>query len=125
MNGSNSITAINTNAGADSSVSAAKARLLAWATECDANAMKSRASLGSVALNGALTVVGGMAIVRLFLPRGRSSRTTVERRLISWALLARAGVWLLPRAIEAMQNVLKARVVRPCTSETLQPQTVG
>lgn len=94
------------------SPSAAKARLLAWAEEHDARQLKARSGIGAIATSGVLAVLGGMAIARIFTPRRPSNTsgsrvTSVGKRLISWALIARAGKWLLPHAISAVQSSMK------------------
>ncbi|MFN0010629.1 MAG: hypothetical protein ACKVS8_03190 [Phycisphaerales bacterium] len=97
-------------------VAAAKARLLAWASETDARTHTARSSAGALASKGALAALGGLVAARLLLPRGRMGRVArvagVGTRLVSWALVARVGTWLLPLAIRVVQHRLRQRAAR-------------
>lgn len=91
------------------SPAAAKACLLTWAEESDARAVKARAGMGSIAAGGAIALLGGMVVSRLFTFNPRNDVASSRDRasgigLIRWAVLARAGLWLLPRVIRAVEG---------------------
>lgn len=91
------------------SVSRAKEGLLAWAAETDARTLKARSSMGRIVTVGVIAVLGGMAVARAITPRRPSAPPGARegragRSLISWTLAARAGLWLLPYAIRAIQG---------------------
>lgn len=98
-----------------SSGDAAKARFLAWAERIDAEKLKARPRMGSIVTGGALAIFGGLVLARVLLPgpkRGAvSSVGSMGAKLVSWALLARAGKWLLPYAIRAVQSGMKPRAL--------------
>lgn len=101
-------------AGPFQSSSQAKTRLLAWADECDARTLKSRSSLGTIATSGALAMLSGLAVARVLTVRsGRSAPgslvKTIGKQVISGALVARAGAWLLPHVIKALRNRSNSR----------------
>ena len=90
----------------------AKAQLLGWAEEHDAR--PGRCGAGTLALRGALAVVGGVVLGRLLTRRTRTvvpavRGPTTNPRWLTWALAARAGQWLLPHAISAVQNYTNSR----------------
>ncbi|MEK6701887.1 MAG: hypothetical protein AABZ53_06465 [Planctomycetota bacterium] len=94
----------------------AKARLLSWADEVDAQTRQTRGSLGAIAVRSGLAVLGGMMLGRLILGRGASQADRAElprtgRRLVSAAVLLRAGAWLLPRVVRACQGRRKDRAL--------------
>jgi len=91
------------------STSGEKARLLAWAAESDARAHKAWSGVRTLVGGGALAVLSGLAVANALGQRRSNSvpHRLVQRvgqRLISWALLARAGKWLLPIVIRAVRN---------------------
>ncbi len=85
----------------------AKVRLLDWAEEHDAR--HERYGTGTLALRGALAVVGGMVIGRVLSGRKRAvvpatRARTANARWLAGALAARVGQWLLPYAISAVRQ---------------------
>ena len=96
------------------SANGVKADLLAWAEDCDAQKARARSSVGALATRGALAVLGGIVIARVLTARGRGSdsRSNVESagtKPVTWALLVRAGTWLLPYALTALQSHMDRR----------------
>ena len=94
---------------AHTSTSATKAGLLAWPEEYVALARQRWSRRRTLAMAGALATLGGIAVVRVLRPKARSDTTISRvkragRRLISWALVARTGRWLLPYAIRAVRS---------------------
>lgn len=92
----------------------AKARMLAWAAEHDAVAARASWKIGMRVAAGAAATIGGLTLVRALSPRKRWGVPVVgERgrpvRSINWALVARAGIWLVPRAISAVQSASRRR----------------
>lgn len=94
----------------------AKARLLSWADEVDAQARQTRGSLGAMAMRSGAAVLGGMVLGRMIMG-GRAAQSDCAkkartgRRLVSAAVLLRAGTWLLPHVIRALQSKRKDRAV--------------
>lgn len=96
------------------STSSAKARLLAWADERDAAKLKARSSFVVIAAVGGTALFGGLLVARMLLPRQRSGGSqplanAVGKQLIRWALLVRAGSWLLPHVISAVRGAAGTR----------------
>jgi hypothetical protein len=95
---------------APASTCSAKARLLMWAEEHDARKARARASMGSILAGGALAALGGVAIARMLVPPRweRSLSPAWVRnaggRAARWALVARAGTWLVPFAIKSLSK---------------------
>jgi hypothetical protein len=90
----------------------AKARLLGWAEEHDAR--PGRCGAGTLALRGALAVVGGVVLGRMLTRRTPTAVPvvrvrTANPRWLTWALAARLGQWLLPHAISAVQSYANTR----------------
>ncbi len=99
------------------SPSAAKANLLAWAQEHDANAIKARSSAGAIAITSALAILGGMAISGKLSQRGPAAPPAavakgVGQRLIRWTLAARAGQWVLSYGVGALLKYAKYRMTK-------------
>lgn len=97
-----------------SSIAASKARLLAWAAEHDVLASGKRRKLAMRAVGGAAAAVGVLTLARALTPRKQGNvLVRGERgspvRSTNWALIARAGLWLVPRAISAAQNASRRR----------------
>lgn len=102
------------------SISAAKARLLNWADESDVRTRRMWSRMGTIATGGAVAAVGALVIVRIIAPGRRSDAHSsrikrMGRGLMSWALIARTGRWLLPYVIRAVSD---NRVDRAQTLET-------
>lgn len=90
----------------------AKACLLAWADETDARTHKARNNLTALAAGGALASVGCLVIYRILTPRRRlvasgPRSTSVTASLMSWAVVVRAGLWLLPHVLRAARGLGK------------------
>lgn len=149
------------------SASDAKARLLSWADETDERRRNAKASIGTIAVGGAVAVLGGLLISRLLTPRARRVHRGGSRRgakgggggadgvraigvgangagangagangggadggralgLMRWALLARAGRWVLPHAVRTVQSGLRmAASRRPSERVTSGVPTAG
>jgi hypothetical protein len=114
------------------SVAQAKAELLARGEAGDARAAEFRANAGTglerLAIGGAIATVAVLIVRRLLpvrrppgssgaaggeRPVGRSAAGEPSapgaRRWLSWILIARAGRWLLPHAINAVSHMQAAR----------------
>lgn len=83
---------------------AAKARLLAWASDSDTTRAAGRSSVITLATGGFAALAFGLIVSRLLRGRVRPSTvagkqtvvTTVGKRLVSMALVIRLAKWLLP-----------------------------
>lgn len=95
-------------AGPPGSASDAKASLLAWAEDRDLRTSRARARVGRLAAAGAIALVGGLVVARVLAPRSRSVGPGTRARaavapLLTWALAARVGQFLLPLAVRALR----------------------
>ncbi len=98
----------------------AKASLLAWAEDCDVRTARARSRVGKLAAAGAIAVLGGLVIARTLTPRSRSMVSIPRARgavapLLTWALAARVGQFLLPLAVRALHARAQRRAVNRTT----------
>lgn len=106
--------------GLPESLSGAKANLLAWAEASDLRTARARSRMGKLAAAGAIAALGGLVIARVLAPRSRhgASRPRVRGAvapLLTWALAARVGQFLLPLAVRALQAGAHRRAMNRAT----------
>lgn len=105
--------ALPTPATAAASAAIAKARLLAWADETDA-AASAKPVMGTIIIRSTFAFVGGFLLARLFTTRRNTPEhlraKRMGKRLISWALVARAGSLLLPHILSAARRAVQSGI---------------
>lgn len=88
---------------------AAKAALMNFSRAHDARSARSRLGVGTLIFASTFAAIGGVAFARILTSR-KPSRTpgrggsTLGVRMVSWAVAARFGKWLWPRAIQVLKG---------------------
>ena len=88
---------------------AAKASLMKFSRAYDARCSRSRLGVGSLIFASTFAAIGGVAFSRILTSK-KSSRTpgrdapSLGVRMVSWAVAARFGKWLWPRAIQVLKG---------------------
>ncbi len=97
---------------ARTSIAQAKAGLLLWAQERDAQSVRARPKRAMIVAFGVAVALGGLVLTRALTSRAGSKsaekgRASMDKRLIGLLLAAKAGSWLIPHAAAAVRATHK------------------